>query len=401
MGIFSNIFKKNNSIADLNQIEIIRRQITIMSESVSLVNDSNNLDIVIHRYDMLCNTLQKLTSYTNAELQKAGYQLKESLADTLETIQKNKNIIFNQAIERNITHELALLHTKREKLNKLEILYRKFECLPDLSGDNIQFLKHIYSDIKNNLSEEPTDYDIDSMITDIEIEYVELSTAGDESVCPMCEQFEGKIFLAANAPKLPLCPSCGCAYLYHFKDDLPSNAIISNKDDFVLPAECTPMFYEIQRKIYKETDSCERIRLCECALEKLHEFMEPYVSAEFPAPEELACRDLLPDLYMQLGEWKKAENTIKKCIDAKAYYPEDGSNALVNFKSYQKVAIESLSYITQNPGCLQRNIYKAMGYEGEDKEYLKSFLRNSKLINKIKYNNTNQLFKAEDNVDKS
>ena len=54
-----------------------------------------------------------------------------------------------------------------------------------------------------------------------------------------------------------------------------------------------------------------------------------------------------------------------------------------------------LSYISQNPGCLQRNVYKAMGYEGEERDQLKNFLRDSKQIEKEKYNNTNKLFVKE------
>ncbi len=142
--------------------------------------------------------------------------------------------------------------------------------------------------------------------------------------------------------------------------------------------------------------------MCETDLKKLPEFMTPYISAGFPAPDELACRDILPNLYMQLGKWKKAENTIKKCIDAKAYYPEDGSEELSYFKSYQEVANETLSYISQNPGYLQRNIYKAMGYDDDKKEQLKHFLRNSKQIEKVKYGNTNQLFyKTDENINET
>ena len=120
--------------------------------------------------------------------------------------------------------------------------------------------------------------------------------------------------------------------------------------------------------------------------------MEPYLSANFQAPAELACRDLLPQFYMQLGKWDKAEKAIRRCIDSNAYFPEDGSIELAEFESYKKIATETLSYISQNPGCLQRNIYKKMGYENEERELLKDFLRYSKLIKKVKYNNTNQLF---------
>lgn len=225
------------------------------------------------------------------------------------------------------------------------------------------------------------------------IEYVELSTSGDENVCPMCAQFEGKFFPAKRAPKLPLCPGCACAYLYYSnKNDLPATAVISDLNNFTLPSEYTPMFYDIQQKVYKETDVMKQISICENQIEKLYEFMKPYISARFSAPEDLACRDLLPKLYMQLGKWEKAEQTITTCIDAGAYYPQNGSDALSYFKTYQEVSLKTLAYITQNPGYLQRNIYKKMGYEGEEKNILKEFLRYSKLIKKVKYKNTNQLF---------
>lgn len=252
---------------------------------------------------------------------------------------------------------------------------------PSIQHDNSTPLNIMFQ-----TGEENKDYDL-------EIKYVKLSTSGDENVCPMCSQFEDKIFLATEAPKLPLCPSCSCTYMHYYsKKELPSNAIISNKSNFILPAECTSMFYKKQQKTYEETDPEKCIRLCESQMKKLSEFMAPYISAKFPAPDELACRDLLPDLYMSLGKWEKAENTIKKCIAANAYYPQDGSKELTYFELYKKVALETLSYISQNPGCLQRNIYRKMGYEGEEKEKLKHFLRNSHLIKKVKYNNTNQLF---------
>lgn len=77
-----------------------------------------------------------------------------------------------------------------------------------------------------------------------EKEYVSLSTSGNENVCPMCAQFEGKFFPQNDAPKLPLCPSCTCTYEYHFKQDLPPETVISNKEDFILPAACTSLFYK-------------------------------------------------------------------------------------------------------------------------------------------------------------
>lgn len=99
--------------------------------------------------------------------------------------------------------------------------------------------------------------------TDLNEEYVKISTSGNESVCPMCSQFEGKYFLRKCAPKLPLCPDCSCSYLYYNKKDLPPDAIISNIEDFILPAECTRLFYKHQQDSYCETDINKQIRLYE------------------------------------------------------------------------------------------------------------------------------------------
>lgn len=227
---------------------------------------------------------------------------------------------------------------------------------------------------------------------DLEIEFVRLSTSGDDNVCPMCAQFEGKTFRVADAPPTPLCPSCACAYNYYFKNDLPASTIISCKEDFFFPAKCTATFFKHQRAVYQEKNIIEQIRMCEEDIEKLPEFMAPYLSAGFPAPAALVCRDLLPDLYMRLGEWDHAEEAIQKCIDAKAYSPDDGFAELKAFISYKRISTEALSYIQQNPGCLQRNIYKAFPYEGMEREQLKYFLRYSQQVRKIKHGNTNELY---------
>lgn len=302
-----------------------------------------------------------------------------------------------------------------QEINALENLYAELSILPDLEPCDKTYLKECYEHQKallqnNSGSSVKIQYGHSTSpsaqlqkqtgIEDLAFKYVRLSTSGDENVCPMCAQFEGKIFLSNDAPTLPLCPNCACAYEYLEKNNLPSNALISQKSDFILPADCTPMFYKSQQKIFQEEDINKRIRLCEKQLKKINEFMIPYLSAKFPAPDDLACRDLLPELYMQLGKWKKAENVVKACIAANAYYPnqEEGTATLDYIKSYKKVATETLSYIAQNPGCLQRNIYKAMSYEGEEKEQLKFFLRYSSQIEKVKFNNTNKLYCKENDT---
>ncbi len=400
----------------------------ILAESSKLINNSCDIRIVLKHYNMIYDSLNKLFLYTDEELRAAGFQSKELLSSSFSYITSNKTNIINQAIERNVDRTLKLHESQPKKLEAFQRLYDTICSLDGLDRNNIAFLNELRdkiikplqksgsksSHIVFNKTEQPINqagfsvsiqYDGPEKPTvtvvtsekeeyDLETEYVELSTSGDESVCPMCAQFEGKIFPSSDAPKLPLCPNCACAYIYYDnRNELPSGAVISKSSDFTLPSNCTPLFYKIQHVAYEE-DIQEAIKVCERSMKKLPEFMAPYISAKFNVPE-LACRDLLPELYMRLGKWDKAEKTIKACISANTYYPEDGSFELSNLNSYRKVADAAVSYITQNPGCLQRNIYRKLPFEGDEKEQLKYFLRHSLQITKEKSGNTNKLFVKE------
>ncbi len=136
------------------QVETIKRQVEILTESIQLVNGSNSLDTVLKRYLIVYNTLNKLLLYSDAELREAGYKLKEPVTDTLYYMQNNRVTIINQAIERNIKHETGLLKTTKGKINKLDILYQNMKNNKNLENGNLIFLDNLYSDIKNNLDNE-------------------------------------------------------------------------------------------------------------------------------------------------------------------------------------------------------------------------------------------------------
>lgn len=403
MSIFD-FFRKKQTIPPHTR-ETIKRQVQILTESINLVNDSCDVQTVLKRYDITCQTLELLLKYTDEEIQTAGFKTLGSLSESFSNILANKESIINQAIQRNIDKKIDSLTTADGKAKALDTLYNSIRIMDGLDSANISFLDTLYQERKNNIcitiqsgqfTPPPSEQFKTQTGLNIESEeYVQLSTSGDENVCPMCAQFEGKIFPVNDAPKLPLCPSCACAYIYYYKNDLPSDAIISHKNDFILPADCTSLFYKHQQTIYEESDINKQIRLCESDLKKLSEFMAPYISANFSAPQELVCRDLLPKLYMRLGKWNKAEKTIRQCIEANAYYPNDGSSELDYFKSYRNVATTVLSYISENPGCLQRNIYKVLPYTDKEREQLKNFLRYSFQITKEKFGNTNKLYVKE------
>ena len=107
--------------SDVKQ-ESIKRQVEILTESIQLVNGSNNLDTVLRRYLTAYNTLNKLLLYKDDELRNAGYTLKQSISETQNHMLENRVVIINQAIERNIKHELNTSDTINVKTKKIRYI---------------------------------------------------------------------------------------------------------------------------------------------------------------------------------------------------------------------------------------------------------------------------------------
>lgn len=223
------------------------------------------------------------------------------------------------------------------------------------------------------------------------VRYIGISTCLDTDVCPICAQFEDKIFPVDSAPDLPLCPSCRCCYEYYFEDH-PVGKQICRKKDFVLPAKCVPALFENQQMIYEEKDVYKKLQLCEEGLKYLHGFMVPYLSAGFPAPKYLACRDLTPELYMRIGKFRDAERVIKYCISCNVYYPASGEEQLLALAKYEKAAIIAVSYIREHPGVFQKDLYNKLDGTGADRECLKRFTRSSLQLRKEPSGKTNKLY---------
>ena len=130
----------------------LKFKIDLLFKSIELINTSKDLDIVLHRYDMVCSLLEMMTVYTYDELKIAGFPLQESLSEnTLSVIYKNKANIINKAIERNIRYDINQLPTTNRKMIKLDSLYSQLKRHEKLEKENIAFLKTIYHDIKNEI----------------------------------------------------------------------------------------------------------------------------------------------------------------------------------------------------------------------------------------------------------
>lgn len=147
----SNIISPNTHLPQELKNETIQRQMQILFESNELMNNSNSVSTVINRIRMACDTIDKLSIYTYEELVDAGYRPKEPLLNTKEYIQKNKVRIINQAIERNIKHEIEPLKTVNGKQKKLESLYDSMKENSQLEPDNLIFLEKFYNTTKKSI----------------------------------------------------------------------------------------------------------------------------------------------------------------------------------------------------------------------------------------------------------
>ena len=250
-----------------------------------------------------------------------------------------------------------------------------------------------------NTTVTPASYNQNNQLTvvadeqiDINFPFVEISTSGDDQVCQMCKQFDGMLFRVSEVPTLPLHPFCGCVYMHH---ETAGRRKIRNPSDFVLPAKCTESFCINADLIESEKDYTRRISLCEEGLSMLAEFLKPYISAGWKIPEVLPCFHWAMHDYMATGHWDDAERVIHIAADAGIYSSKsEEKDNLLYLQKVCEVSNDAIKYLTENPGTLQRNIYRKL-CPPCDRGALKWFLTESMQIRKEKDAKTNKLFVAD------
>lgn len=151
-------------------------------------------------------------------------------------------------------------------------------------------------------------------------------------------------------------------------------------------------FYNLSEEIINEKDTYKKLMLCEKSYLILADFVKMELENDSDLPPCINCRDIGPDLYMREGEWDKAEEAIKKCISANAYYPKDGTEELKTLYKFHKISDNVLELLNKKPGFMQKDVYKELNVTEEDKIYYKYFLRCSHQIRKEKYKSTNKLY---------
>lgn len=162
-----------------------------------------------------------------------------------------------------------------------------------------------------------------------------------------------------------------------------------------IPDQAETSFFELSQKIADSRYTVKaRLRFCEDSLVYLPHIVEWFREHGGELPPSILCRDVGPELYMRLGRWYDARRIIDTCIACHAYYPENGTAAIEHLNTYKSTAETAVQFLIENPGYLQRKIYKAL--EGKvDLDCLKHFTRCSYQIRKEPDGKTNRLYVAD------
>jgi len=104
--------RQNQMIYAQNQQQLLR-QLEILKDCEDLVNNSENLDTVAHRYDLLLEKLTFFLPYTEQQLSGYGIHFGKPVGAIMNEVSLNKTTIFCQAIDR--AHEKWIRHAEEMK----------------------------------------------------------------------------------------------------------------------------------------------------------------------------------------------------------------------------------------------------------------------------------------------
>lgn len=150
-------------------------------------------------------------------------------------------------------------------------------------------------------------------------------------------------------------------------------------------------FSLIERGNLAKSDN-ERISYLEQALDVLPEFISESIKMDGELPPSVPPRDSLPELYMRYGSWERARKTVDFCYSVGALDKESYAD-IINLIEIRKSAANGLlEFLTNNPGFLQKNVYKNPVLSFYDHNALVWVCRSFKLIRKEKCGNTNKLY---------
>lgn len=400
------------------------RQCEILADSGSVINNSCNIKSVISRVESYESALKFLTNCSAADLKMCRLKTPEQLNAMYNSWLKNKNSVINKAILRayeDTVFQASKLKTIKGQDARVSGFFNSCAELPGLNADNLRYLQVL---IQKHMEKIANECHTESMpVTGKNkqlLKYIQTVQSCQEKI-----NNSGSIQVVTKNIRILLdtlkslnsytsaeleeagftseqgSPSDYYKYLDSVKHQIvaqvPGRTNYKKSYKFQsLPKEADNIIYDFM-ELYSLADkpgsASQKLEHCERALSALPDFVMVNLEQDGELFEPPAICYLSVDMCLRLGFWEKAIQIANFCNSCNAYFsiPEEYGNTIAHIKLYQNAATKALMYIKQNPGCLQKDMYKVLNGQ-VDHDCLQHFLRCSEQVAKEKFASTNKLY---------
>lgn len=406
----------------------ILRQCEIMNDSGNIINTSNNLKTVMNRIPIYEKSLYFLTQCSASDLSRLRLKSQNQLKDMYDSWLKKKAAVINGAVSRSCKASIEYaktLKTEKGQFNHIISFCNESLEIPGLSTESINFLLKTRQDMEDSLkaltcqrikqTKKQTDKEPSEIVKNIraiQTYQKRINTSGDiQVVVKNIRLLLDSLKLLSGYSDAELKSSGyeftnGTPTEWHKKVNACKHQIIAQipcRKNYkkahtfrALPDELYSIQYSFQDCL-SDVDSAHgssaKLALCEKAIPLLPD----YVLADLEQDGDLfqipCICDLMIEMYLRIGKWEKAKEYARyfHSINVYLFEPNIYAELLSHIETYQYAAELALDFITNNPGFLQKDMYKALAGK-VDHDALQHFLRCSEQIERVKSGSTNKLY---------
>lgn len=401
------------------RIEKIKIQRDIFIDCANLINTSCNLEEVMKNIDIYENIYNFIIHCSPEDLQKCKLSPPSTHIAAYEKWMDKKENVINKAIKRAVSSEMNIaqhLENEDDQWTHMNLFFNSCLELPGLLTGNITFLKKLQMNFlqpAEDSSESNITHPIQESIETIKacekrinfssnvrvvIQNLRILTETLNSLkCYSLADLEAAGYIFTNGSPAEWCDKIN-SIKHQIVSQVPERPQNAELDDY--QEELFFDNYELYNKYsgYSEKynahgSATDKLQYCEKALKLLPDIILADLEQDGKIISIPDICYIAPEMYMRIGQWEKAIDTVKYCIKYNAYYsePELAASELSYIETFKNTASIALEFIKNNPGFLQKNMYKALSGK-TDHDCLQHFLRCSEQILKEKCGSTNKLF---------
>lgn len=409
----------------------ILRQCEIMDESGNIINTSRNLKTVMGRIPIYDKSLYFLTQCSDSDLKALHLKSQDQLKDMYNSWIAKKASVINSAVSRSCKASIEYaktLKTEKGQFNHMIAFCNESLEIPGLSTESINFLLETRHDMEESLKalslhkdKQPQEKnakeysEIAKNIHTIQTCQKRINTSGNIQVVVKNIRLLLKSLLLLSGYSDAELKESG----YEFSNGSPTQwykkvneckhqiiAQVPDRKNYrkthnfqTLPDELDSIqysFHDCLSNVDNIRGARAKLALCEKAIPLLSDYVLAGLEQDGDLFQVPYVCDLMIEMYLRIGKCEKAKEyaLFFHSVNAYIFEPDEYADVLSYINTYQHTSQIALDFIANNPGFLQKNMYKAL--EGRtDHDCLMHFLRCSEQIKKEKNGNTYELYVDE------